>query len=284
MIGLYTGKNTTQILEDINNYTQTLNTDTFTYKPFNFETLQSNNKFNKILISVPNNLTDTNNLTEFIKHNNHLLIENFNGILSMQNRYTFNDIIKNININDTIYCCPTFTLNNCTFTKSKLLIKPCDAQSQDIAHNVILINNLDVLLNNKHIFNYNFVIQPFLQHDEIIYKVYYLNTKIFVTHRYSLDGHINNDSGIEYFGRISDKKNNNRIQQDRIMEPSHDDLVNLGTSIRKLFGVFFFGIDIIRDTNSGKYYIIDINHLPSFHGIENKHIVLHDEITKLLIY
>lgn len=272
MIGLYIGKNTENIVRQLNEYNKNKQIK------FNFETLNLNslNKYYKIFTSI---LPESN---DFIKNNSKLLVENFDGILLMQNRYKFNNIIKNININDNIYCCPTWNFDDCPNKIDPLLIKPYDALNKYIAHNIILIKNFDVLKENSNKFNYEYIIQPFICHDEIIYKIYYINNKIYITHRYSIDGTINNDNGIEYFGRISDKKNNNKIPFEKIVQPCYQDLVMLGNNIIKIFNIYFFGIDIIRDSNNGKYYIIDINHFPSFHGIEDIHIVLYNEIINLL--
>lgn len=277
MIGLYIGKNTDNIIDKINEHHKD-EKDKYIFDKFDYSNNNpSHTKFSKLLITVQHT-DDINNIHNIDKN---LLIENIDGILSIQNRNTFNNIIKNVNINNNIYCCPTFDIDNCD-NRSKLLIKPYDTISKNMAHNIILVSDLDVLKNNTDIFNYNYIIQPYMDHDTIVYKLYYINEQIFVTHRYSTDGTINEPTGIEYFGRISDKSNNNKIPLDKIIQPLDNDLVLLGNYIRIKFGIYFFGIDIIRNSENGKYYIIDINHCPSFYGIDNVHIILYNEIINLL--
>jgi hypothetical protein len=277
IIGLHLGKNTDKILEGIEKIYSDKKNDNNKYIFKKFDPII---KFDKILIALTDH--NVNIIDQYIKNNNIVMVERYDGIKSIQNRKIFNEIIKNININNNIFNCPTFTKYNIHQNNniSKAIIKPHDALNINIAHNVFLIDNINKL--NNSFINYDYIIQPFLYHNEIVYKIYYINSKIYITHRYSHNGIINNNNGIEYFGRISDKQNNNKIKKVYITNPQYKDLQLLGDIITKLFGIYFFGIDLIKNIEDGKYYIIDINQCPSFHGIDDIHIILHDEIIKLL--
>lgn len=42
--------------------------------------------------------------------------------------------------------------------------------------------------------------------------------------------------------------------------------------IQEYFGITCFGIDILKETKSNNYYIVDLNYLPSYKNIPNIHL------------
>ena len=71
-------------------------------------------------------------------------------------------------------------------------------------------------------------------------------------------------------------------QFESVPNPSPDLLKQIAFSIRSIFGLTIFGFDVIRDSASGDYVIIDINYFPGLSSVRNFHSHLLTHITTSL--
>eukprot|EP00761_Pharyngomonas_kirbyi_P000724 gb/GECH01000724.1/.p1 GENE.gb/GECH01000724.1/~~gb/GECH01000724.1/.p1 ORF type:complete len:333 (+),score=87.82 gb/GECH01000724.1/:1-999(+) len=51
--------------------------------------------------------------------------------------------------------------------------------------------------------------------------------------------------------------------------PEPERLEQIASALREKLGLDLIGIDLIRDSDSGRLYVIDVNYLPSYQGVDN---------------
>ena len=142
-----------------------------------------------------------------------------------------------------------FINKNCSF--SEFVYKPLFGSQGD---NIKLINNsfnLDELNNSSNIYYFQEYLDNTINHD---YRVLIINNgkklKYFYMTRY----------GNTFVNNIS--KGGSCIRED--IDPS---IINLAIESSKLLNIDFCGVDIMQYKN--KYYVIEINSIPAWKGLQN---------------
>ncbi|KAI2654592.1 Inositol-tetrakisphosphate 1-kinase [Labeo rohita] len=108
------------------------------------------------------------------------------------------------------------------------------------------------------------VIQSFINHNAVLYKVFVVGESYTVVERPSLK---NFPSG------PSDRKaiffnSHNRDNVEGVSQPPNDDVIReLCKSLRESLGVSLFGIDVIINNQTGQHAVIDINAFPGYEGV-----------------
>ncbi|GJN20267.1 hypothetical protein PR202_gb07622 [Eleusine coracana subsp. coracana] len=114
------------------------------------------------------------------------------------------------------------------------------------------------------------VLQEFVNHGGILFKVYIVGETIRVVRRFSLPDvntyDLGNNDGIFRFPRVSCARNN---AEDADVDPCIAELPpkplleKLGRELRRRLGLRLFNIDMIREHGrKDRYYVIDINYFP----------------------
>jgi len=161
-------------------------------------------------------------------------------------------------------------LKNGFSLKFPIVCKPFVADGNDLSHQCALAHNIEGLKEMK----LPAVFQEFHDHDGILYKAYILGDQIYQLTRPSL-GNYNSvlpHPNLEYFGRISNARENGTSSMEdnqNSLSPPEPLVLQMIKELRVSLPLTLFGIDLIRDSNTGVFYLIDINYFPGFYGVEN---------------
>jgi inositol-1,3,4-trisphosphate 5/6-kinase/inositol-tetrakisphosphate 1-kinase len=119
------------------------------------------------------------------------------------------------------------------------------------------------------------VLQEFVNHGGILFKVYVIGEEVNVVKRLSLpdmeDGKEGDDLGVRSFSRVSSAAASlNEAGFEAVSKtagelPPEALLRKLAEQLRQRLGLHLFNLDMIRENGAGnKYYIIDINYFPGY--------------------
>lgn len=159
--------------------------------------------------------------------------------------------------------------------------KPLVADGVPESHNLGMITAPEGLSEAPEV---PFLVEPFVNHGGEIVKVYVLGDTMLQLRRPSLPdvlpGNFPAVDGPFYapFGRIS---NPNALPSDAKVRALPEDeservavlddqlLEATVSELKHRLGVQLFGVDLIRDSQTGDYLIIDINFCPGYYGVSN---------------
>eukprot|EP01127_Copromyxa_protea_P017286 TRINITY_DN5246_c0_g1_i1.p1 TRINITY_DN5246_c0_g1~~TRINITY_DN5246_c0_g1_i1.p1 ORF type:complete len:283 (-),score=60.24 TRINITY_DN5246_c0_g1_i1:50-898(-) len=109
------------------------------------------------------------------------------------------------------------------------------------------------------------ILQEYLNHDSVIEKVYVVGEKCWVVRKTSLPNYetsadrepllFNSQKFEELLGVRGD-----------VPPPPQEVVDSIAKAISETAGLTLFGFDIIRDSKTGKYAVIDLNFFPSYRG------------------
>uniref|UniRef100_A0A4W6FCU5 Inositol-tetrakisphosphate 1-kinase n=1 Tax=Lates calcarifer TaxID=8187 RepID=A0A4W6FCU5_LATCA len=120
------------------------------------------------------------------------------------------------------------------------------------------------------------VIQSFINHNAVLYKVFVVGDSYTVVERPSLKNfpagpadrkaiffNSHNVSKPESSSDLTSRENVEGVSQ-----PPNDDVIReLSRSLREALGVSLFGIDVIINNQTGQHAVIDINAFPGYEGV-----------------
>ncbi|XP_061599377.1 inositol-tetrakisphosphate 1-kinase isoform X2 [Cololabis saira] len=120
------------------------------------------------------------------------------------------------------------------------------------------------------------VIQSFINHNAVLYKVFVVGESYTVVQRPSLKNfpagpadrkaiffNSHNVSKPESSSDLTSRENVEGVSQ-----PPNDDVIReLSRSLRQALGVSLFGIDVIINNQTGQHAVIDINAFPGYEGV-----------------
>ncbi|KAM6912685.1 inositol-tetrakisphosphate 1-kinase-like [Xenentodon cancila] len=120
------------------------------------------------------------------------------------------------------------------------------------------------------------VIQSFINHNAVLYKVFVVGDSYTVVQRPSLKNfpsgpadrkaiffNSHNVSKPESSSDLTSRENVEGVSQ----PPSNDVIRELSRSLRQALGVSLFGIDVIINNQTGQHAVIDINAFPGYEGV-----------------
>uniref|UniRef100_A0A8C5E234 Inositol-tetrakisphosphate 1-kinase n=1 Tax=Gouania willdenowi TaxID=441366 RepID=A0A8C5E234_GOUWI len=120
------------------------------------------------------------------------------------------------------------------------------------------------------------VIQSFINHNAVLYKVFVVGDSYTVVERPSLKNfptgpaerkaiffNSHNVSKPESSSDLTSRENVEGVSQ----PPSDDVIRELSRSLRQALGVSLFGIDVIINNQTGQHAVIDINAFPGYEGV-----------------
>ena len=127
------------------------------------------------------------------------------------------------------------------------------------------------------------VAQQFINHDSTLYKVYVIGERVFYQIKPSLKNFdleaeqsiISFDSQKPFESAVSDST----ITESKLQEVDYSKLNQEGfdkmfkqvsDQLRKALNVSLFGFDLVRDTNSKAYHVVDVNYFPSYKGVSRE--------------
>lgn len=135
------------------------------------------------------------------------------------------------------------------------------------------------------------VIQSFINHNAVLYKVFVVGDSYTVVERPSLKNfpagpadrkaiffNSHNVSKPESSSDLTTRENVEGVSQ----PPSDDVIRELSRSLRQALGVSLFGIDVIINNQTGQHAVIDINAFPGYEGVPEFFNDLLNHITSVL--
>ncbi|ESQ41671.1 hypothetical protein EUTSA_v10014130mg [Eutrema salsugineum] len=154
-----------------------------------------------------------------------------------------------------------------------VIAKPLDADGSAKSHKMFLIYDQE----GMKILKAPIVLQEFVNHGGVIFKVYVVGDRVKCVRRRSLpdisEEKIGTSKGSLPFSQISNltaqEDKNKEYGEDRSLEkvdmPPFSFLEELAKAMRKSMGLNLFNFDVIRDArDANRYLIIDINYFPGY--------------------
>nr|GMD84971.1 inositol-tetrakisphosphate 1-kinase 3-like isoform X2 [Ipomoea batatas] len=145
-----------------------------------------------------------------------------------------------------------------------LVAKPLVAKSHELslAYDALSLQKLEPPL----------VLQEFINHGGVMFKVYIVGEAITVVRRFSLPDvcrrELSKNAGVFRFPRVScaAASADNADLDPRVAElPPRPLLERLARELRRRLGLRLFNLDIIREHGTkDRYYVIDINYFPGY--------------------
>ncbi|KAG7461220.1 hypothetical protein MATL_G00207760 [Megalops atlanticus] len=135
------------------------------------------------------------------------------------------------------------------------------------------------------------VIQSFINHNAVLYKVFVVGESYTVVERPSLRNFPSGpaDRKAIFFNSHNVSKPEcssdltSRDNMEGVFQPPSDDVIReLSRSLRQALGVSLFGIDVIISNQTGQHAVIDINAFPGYEGVPGFFTDLLNHITSLL--
>ncbi|CAH6419041.1 Inositol-tetrakisphosphate 1-kinase 1 [uncultured virus] len=205
-----------------------------------------------------------------------IILDNVESILLINNRISLSRCLKNLNFifEDNVVCFPTSWIvdNNETsldLVEFPAIIKPSDDNNPETAHVMALVYNIKGFNEAHEKLGSNILAQKFINHDGVLYKIYCIGESVNISLRPSLQNTFYDYSGSDciFYGRVSKYEDPTLNLITKL--PSLEFIRKLCGHIGNIFGINIFGIDLIKETNSNCYFVIDINHFPSFVGVSD---------------
>ncbi|KPP78565.1 inositol-tetrakisphosphate 1-kinase-like [Scleropages formosus] len=110
------------------------------------------------------------------------------------------------------------------------------------------------------------VIQSFINHNAVLYKVFVVGESYTVVERPSLRNFPSGSAGLK--GGENRREATQRENVEGVSQPPSDDVIReLSRALRQALGVSLFGIDVIINNQTGQHAVIDINAFPGYEGV-----------------
>uniref|UniRef100_A0ACB8G6W4 Inositol-tetrakisphosphate 1-kinase n=2 Tax=Sphaerodactylus townsendi TaxID=933632 RepID=A0ACB8G6W4_9SAUR len=135
------------------------------------------------------------------------------------------------------------------------------------------------------------VIQSFINHNAVLYKVFVVGESYSVVKRPSLknfsDGISDRESIFFNSHNVSKPESSSVLTAldkiEGVFERPNDEVIRaISKALRQALGVSLFGIDIIINNQSGQHAVIDINAFPGYEGVSEFFTDLLNHITAVL--
>ncbi|KAK4433175.1 Inositol-tetrakisphosphate 1-kinase [Sesamum alatum] len=230
-----------------------------------------------------------NQLLRFISENpNVVVIDHPDAIERLHNRITMLQVVNNLNItpddqlslaipNQLFVDTPTQSLFDALASKSinfPVIAKPLVADGTAGSHQMSLVFNEEGLRGLD--LNPPFVLQEFVNHGGVIFKVYVAGKHIQCVKRKSLPdiseeklGVSENSLSFSQISNVTAQEQSDDQSVGKVMEaaelPPSSFVNEVATELRQALKLNLFNFDMIRDSKvGGRYLVIDINYFPGY--------------------
>ncbi|XP_057521455.1 inositol-tetrakisphosphate 1-kinase 1-like [Amaranthus tricolor] len=157
--------------------------------------------------------------------------------------------------------------------KFPMIAKPLVADGSAKSHKMSLVYNHGGLSNLKP----PIVLQEFVNHGGVIFKVYVVGEYVKCVKRKSLpdvsEEKLESLGGLVTFSQVSNLASNEKTDEkyykmmhlDDCEMPPQEFITDIGRGLREVLKLNLFNFDVIRDTRLGnRYLVIDINYFPGY--------------------
>ncbi|KAG1106285.1 hypothetical protein G6F42_016811 [Rhizopus arrhizus] len=175
------------------------------------------------------------------------------------------------------------------------------ACSSTEAHQMTLIPSAQGMSQMEQYFKNDAVmLQEFIQHDGVIVKVYVADGQISASTRPSFKNLDRSGDVVHFDSQTLPKSFETKIELshdlDRVFLRSDPTEIHLykesvldtsrlqkiADSLRRQLGLTFFGFDVLLQSHTNAYFVVDVNYFPSFKAVENFHSIFVDILEKRL--
>ncbi|XP_011309241.1 inositol-tetrakisphosphate 1-kinase [Fopius arisanus] len=157
--------------------------------------------------------------------------------------------------------------------KFPFMCKPLLAQGSSNAHQMMVIFNEEGVKDCQP----PCIVQNFVNHNAILYKVYIVGNHFHVVERPSLKNFYPKDCetlGTLFFSSHDVSKSGSTSEwsviskQDEALtvKPNYGIFKKIVSKATKLFGLVLVGVDVVIENHTGRYAIIDVNAFPGYDG------------------
>ncbi|XP_076940843.1 inositol-tetrakisphosphate 1-kinase 1-like [Bidens hawaiensis] len=172
-----------------------------------------------------------------------------------------------------------------------VIAKPLLADGDSGTHNMLLVVNHEGLTKGLK-FDSPMVLQEFVNHGGVIFKVYVANDYVKCVKRGSLPD-VSNETrekiksesgGVMGFSQISSSvitgddtgSSSNNKSDEKLKMPTQEFLVEMADGLRQALGLHLFNFDMIKDDKTDDYLVVDINYFPGFEKLPYYESVMTD--------
>lgn len=241
-------------------------------------------------------------LEEYSSRNPHVpIIDPLDAIDRLHNRITMLQVVKELHLSqqaeafgipDQIFVQDSQSLSDPVVLqglKFPVIAKPLLADGSASSHQMSLVFNEEGL---KEL-NPPIVLQEFVNHGGVIFKIYVVDNHVTCVKRKSLPDFSGKELGIsenllsfsQISNLVSEEQNDDpswKLIEEAEMPPLNF-IIELANALRNALRLHLFNFDVIRDTRYGKrYLVIDINYFPGYAKMPSYESVLTDFLLDII--
>ncbi|EGC40315.1 hypothetical protein DICPUDRAFT_146695 [Dictyostelium purpureum] len=197
-----------------------------------------------VLSILLDKLNDSKEGGDFVKNPNFVLIDEQSQIKD------YSELLQKSDITFPCVCKP---------------IKACGSEESHFMGIVFRESDL-------HQFKLPMLIQQFINHDGIIYKVFAIGDYIHVVHKKSIRNMNQNETELIKFDSQKPFPSTLLPTEDiesKVQTPNKETLKIVAQNITKALGLTLFGFDVIIDSETKKLAVVDINYFPTYGGVQD---------------
>lgn len=234
------------------------------------------------------------NLEDYLKeHPDCIVMDPLDSIRRLLNRNTQYQLVVDSDIVKDRRCTvPTFVaLYGTDIDENKERLAQADVTfplvcKPMLAHGT-LAHQMSIIFDETHLKDISppCVVQSFINHNALLYKVLVVGCKQYITERPSLKNLYPGNHPTIFFDtqEVSKADSDHPLNivdtlEHQLIQPDLNYLGDLGQKMRRVMEMDLFGFDVIVDVTTGQYGIIDINVFPGFEAVENFFSVLLDHM------
>jgi len=137
-----------------------------------------------------------------------------------------------------------------------------------------------------HNFSFPLLVQQYVNHDSMIYKVFVIGDYLHVVHRKSMRNMDKNETQCITFDSqkpFPETLLDPLFDGKPLNEPKKEILTIVSKDIQKNLGLSIFGFDVIVDSTTKKMAVVDVNYFPTYGGVQDFFSILLDHIINVYI-
>eukprot|EP01028_Stygiella_incarcerata_P003544 TRINITY_DN1724_c0_g2_i1.p1 TRINITY_DN1724_c0_g2~~TRINITY_DN1724_c0_g2_i1.p1 ORF type:complete len:323 (+),score=86.66 TRINITY_DN1724_c0_g2_i1:68-1036(+) len=236
---------------------------------------------------------EVNTFEEYIRmHPSSIIVEELEPIGRLLSREKTLALLENLTYPDSVGGIPRFqtsedlALGRGCALSFPVVVKTSVACGAGVTHLMEVVSSEDSL---NHLLSDakekgSLILQEYMDHGGLLFKGYVVGEKVFTYERQSSKDLHGDDFGVISF--------NSQNAFPESLQPSHDQIKGKGWSpsqklmeelsiiLRRALDLDLFGFDVIHSTLDDKFYIIDVNYLPTYRGIPNIYEYLYEYVAQ----
>jgi len=251
-------------------------------------------------------------------HPNVPIVDPLDVVCKLMDRITANDLLEKVRIMEKengkiLFKLPDYTIKPLYKDQLKdihfpIMCKRINACSSKIAHEMALIPSLDKVDEARKIMSANtknedekYIIQQFVNHDGILFKIYVYDNNYKIIIRPSLKNvetqdvvffdsqkipkefkeQTSTDEGVPPPNTFGNLSSSDEIEKKKLLLDENK-ITEITTDLSECLSLTLYGYDVIIDSKTNDYYIVDVNYFPAFAGVKDFNEVVYNTIMKRL--